>query len=97
MELKWISNRANKNKGADRSSDDCCGDQERTTRFSFKTDLLRGLLEGFISFIGYLLMLVVGFLLHFIGMISMFHDSILGLGHGDERLVFHCRSLCSCH
>src|ERR1700719_3543769 len=29
------------------------------TRFAFKIDLLRGLLEGFQSFIGYFLMLVV--------------------------------------
>jgi hypothetical protein len=70
MELKWISDRGSKNEGADGSSDDCCGNQERTTRFSFKTDILRGLLEGLTSFVGYLLMLVVRILLRYTIMIN---------------------------
>lgn len=61
MELKWINDR----EGVNGSSDDCCGNQERPTRFSFKTDTLRGLLEGLTSFVGYLLMLAVRALLRF--------------------------------
>jgi len=55
-DLKWHTEWAEKMASL---SDNCCEPSPGVLRFSLKPDLLRGLLEGLFSFIGYFLMLAV--------------------------------------
>jgi hypothetical protein len=55
-DLKWALSNSVKMK---KQTDECCPEQNVRPRFSLKVDVLRGLLEGLLSFVGYLLMLAV--------------------------------------
>jgi hypothetical protein len=60
-DLKWIAQDTGKFGSSDSVSGKGPEEQRSAPRFSLKTNLQRGLLEGFQSFVGYLLMLVVRF------------------------------------
>jgi hypothetical protein len=92
VDLKWALANNVKTK---KQTDECCPEPNVRPPFSLKVDVPRGLLEGLLSVVGYLLMLAVSLVFRLLfypeALIPLVHSYLLG--YGNECVVLH-RGLC---